>query len=1047
MAAHVVGIVLRIRAAWLILAVLPAVLGPAALHAQEEMDAAAKKLLAASGYYDRGFYKPAAQEFSEFLAQYPKHDQAVNARYGLAVCRYQLAEYAEAAKLLGELLKDKSFAKRDQALAVLGHCHIQLKQYEPALAALDEMAARHTDSPLYPGAANNRIQVLYLMGQKDRCLAAAQQFLAKFPDSGSAPAARYYQALALAGLDRPDEAAAALQKLLAEKANLPFEGEALLLWGQCLEKQDKLAEACELYKRLAKISPARGNYSLGLALYRMGKFAESAAALRPVASKADDPLQAPARLQLGRSLLADKKLTEARALLKDIAQKDSDRAAAANYALVQCDIAEKKYEPALALIDQLLQAKPADSLDLLRDRAFCLMQLEKYDAADPAYAAYRQAAATKTDPTRRDAASTADLAQALYHHAFCLHKLGKYEASNALCQQVPADSPLAASAGELTAENLFLLGKNDQAAQALARLAAGASTESQKLRYALRLGQCAYLDKKFDAAAAHLKTVADSKSAAEDPALREALFLLGDCLLQLDKPKDAAAVLERYGKIVKEPRDEAQYKLAVAQARAEDLDAAERTLQRLAKLTHESPWVQRGLLDHAQILYNRKQPRKAAPLLAALLTAKPAEDIHAQALYLQGWIDFDARSFDSAAAKFASLVGQFPKHPLAGDAQYQQALALKEAGKNEQAVALLEGYVKTFPGGAHAQNARQLIGASLAGMGKPEEAVKRLAVMAADRSAVSEQVLYQLAWAQRRTDQKDAAAATYRRMLTEYANGKMATAGRAELGDLLLSLEKHAEAAAVLEPLGGPAAKDVEPALALAARYRLGVCYARLDQHDKAAAAFLGFAEKSDDVELAPSALYQAAMSLARQGKFADAQKPLGTLLAKFPRHELTPAAQLKLGEVLAETGSYDQSSEAYQIYLQKFPKDKFVHLAQFGVGWSLENRKQYDQARTWYQKVVAAHNGPTAARAQFQIGETYVAQQEFEKAAAELLKVDIVYAYPEWSSRALLEAGTAFRQLKQLDQARQQWKLCVEKYKDRPEAALAKKYLDAIEK
>jgi len=1037
MAAHV-GLVLRISTVWL-LAALTA--GPTVLRAQEEMDAAGKKLLAASGYYDRGLYKPAAQEFAEFLAQYPKHAQATNARYGLAVCRYRLADYGQAAKLLGDLLKDKSFTKRDEALAVLAHCHIQLKQYEPALAALDEMASRHSDSPHFPAAANNRIQVLYFMGRKDRCLAAAQQFLAKFPDSGLAPAARYYEALALAGLDRHEEAAASLQKLLGEKANLPFEGEALLLWGQCLEKQNKLAEACELYKRLARISPSRGTYSLGLALYRMGKFADSAAALRPLASKSDDPLQAQARLQLGLSLLADKKTSDARALLKDIAAGDTARSAAAGYALAQCDIADSKYEPALAILDKLLQAKPANSIDLLRDRAFCLMKLEKYDPAAAAYDAYRQAAREQKDPP----VQPDDLAQALYHHAFCLHKLGKYEASNTLCQQVPADSALATSAGELTAENFFLLGKNDQAAQALARMAQSATSEPQKLRYALRLGQCAYLDKNFEQAVGHLKTVVESRQAAEDPALREALFLMGDCLLQLNKPEEAAKVLDRYCKLSKTPRDEALYKLAAAQARAEDFDDADKTLQRLAKLPADSPWVQRGLLDHAQILYNRKQAKKAAPVLAALLAAKPADDLHAQALYLQGWIDFDARSFDSAAAKFASLAGQFPKHALAGDARYQQALALKEAGKNEQAVALLEGYLKDFPQGAHAQNARQLIGASLAQMGKGDEAVKRLSAMAADRSSVSEQVLYQLAWAQRRTDQKDAAAATYRRMLTEYADGKMAIAARAELGDLLLALDKHAEAAAVLEQC--LAAKDVEPALALGARYRLGACYAKLDQHDKAAAAFLAFAEASDDAEMVPSALYQAAVCLAQCNKFADARKPLATLLAKYPRHELTPAAQLKLGEVLAETGNYEPSAEAYQAYLQKFPKDKFVHLAQFGLGWSLENRKQYDQARAWYQKVIAAHNGPTAARAQFQIGETYLAQQDFEKAAAELLKVDIVYAYPEWSSRALLEAGTAFRQLKQFDQARQQWTLCTTKYKDRPEAALARKYLDALAK
>ena len=94
---------------------------------------------------------------------------------------------------------------------------------------------------------------------------------------------------------------------------------------------------------------------------------------------------------------------------------------------------------------------------------------------------------------------------------------------------------------------------------------------------------------------------------------------------------------------------------------------------------------------------------------------------------------------------------------------------------------------------------------------------------------------------------------------------------------------------------------------------------------------------------------------------------------------------------------------------------------------------------------MIAGHNGETAARAQFQIGETYLAEQKFDQAIPALLAVDDVYAYPTWSARALLEAGRAFEQLKQIDQAKQQYTQLLAKYKDAPEAPMARDRLKAI--
>ena len=83
-------------------------------------------------------------------------------------------------------------------------------------------------------------------------------------------------------------------------------------------------------------------------------------------------------------------------------------------------------------------------------------------------------------------------------------------------------------------------------------------------------------------------------------------------------------------------------------------------------------------------------------------------------------------------------------------------------------------------------------------------------------------------------------------------------------------------------------------------------------------------------------------------------------------------------------------------------------------------------------------HQGPTAARAQFQIGECLFAENKFDDAARELIKVDILYAYPEWSAAALYEAGRCFEELSNPVDARRQFEKVVEHHQGTEWADLA---------
>ena len=94
---------------------------------------------------------------------------------------------------------------------------------------------------------------------------------------------------------------------------------------------------------------------------------------------------------------------------------------------------------------------------------------------------------------------------------------------------------------------------------------------------------------------------------------------------------------------------------------------------------------------------------------------------------------------------------------------------------------------------------------------------------------------------------------------------------------------------------------------------------------------------------------------------------------------------------------------------------------------------------------MVQRHKGVTAARAQFQIGECLFAQRKLDEAVRELLKVDILYAYPEWSAAALYEAGRCFEQMGKPVEARAQYKTVSAKYSGTRWAELATQRLAAV--
>jgi len=1009
----------------------------AAQEAAPKVDPGGKVLRAAGAHYAAGRYDMAADTYASFLKDYGKDPRATDALYGLGGCRYYLKQYAKAAEAMAAVAQVKGFKHHNDAMLVLGYCRLVLKDYAKAAATLRKLMAEAPKSPQAVRAGVNLIQALFFGDQPTECGAACEAYVKAYPDAPGRCIARYFQGQSLRKLGKNAEAVAALEELV-DRPNDPRRVGAMVLSAQCLRDLGRYDRAETMYRKMLEVAPPAqrpgGYYGLALVLYDAGKYTEAITQCKAVLAVKKCPYIPAARMQLALAQWEAGKIPDARATFTAVAKTDAARAIRAQYWLGRCDMADGKHAEARKALLALAKNKKTDSVMRERiafDAGMCSLSGGEFAQGAADFQAYR-----KAWPKGPRAVET------LYREAFCLHQLKKYAQSQALCEQVPKTppGPIAAAAAELSAENLLLAGKYGPAEKAFAALAAAAIAAkdgARALRFSVRRGQCAHLAEDHERAVAVLAPLAGDKKLAASAPLREAILQLGESQLALKQYRAAIKTIDRYLDVGKDHAARARCRLGIACLRAGKTDDAAKAFSKGMKGPDGSPWVVRSTFEYGHLAYEQGKMDKAASALGKVLAAKTATpDLAGGAAYLLAWIDYGNEKYLQAAERFAAMVKAYPKHPRASDAAYQQAVATKRAGRHAAALTLFQGYVKAYPAGDSSAEARYEVGKCLTALGKHAEAKAVLVALAGDRKTVSDGVLYDLAWAQRETKDPKAATATYRRLIEAYPDSALLTAARTELGSMLYLAKDYPAAAVLFEAV--IADKKAEPHLLQAARYQVGCCYEKTGDDVKTASAMSAFASAYPKHEHTASALYLAGVAQTNLKKYAQASKHFAAMVKGFAKHELVPNALIKLGQVQNNSQDFKQAEATFADYLGRFPKGQWAYLARFGTGWSLEGRKKYPESRKWYALVEKTHDGPTAARAKYQIGQTYFAEGNYKKAAAELISVDTVYDYPAWSSKALLEAGNVFRAAKDPEAAKSQYALCIKKYPKSKEAALA---------
>ncbi len=1053
-------------ALWLLVAALAAP-ALAAQRPEQGGDSATDDYNMAAWLYATGKYGLAAEEFRAFLQKHPKHEKVPEAKLTLARALLRTSKPQEAADLLESVGKEHdTFARRAEVLFELGRARAALGKSAEAADTFAALVKQDADHYLADWARDRRGGLLITLRQYDPAIETLAPLVEQYRTSpqadrnrrrrmeelqkvGDAVAAGFEPLLervhlnlgiAQAGAGKYAEAKETFEEVLALGAKGDHAAAARYHLAQTLYRLGEYAQAAEAYKDVAEGKDARAAdaaFERGLALYHAEKYEPAAEAFASCAKRFPDADRAGrAELYVGTCLYLAGKYDEAAKRLADRVKRNGGDAEAL-YWLGMTELKRGQAESARARFEQVVKAAPESPLaaDARLGQADALLAEGKEAEAAQAYQAFA-----------RKHGDHADLPRALYAAAAALNRSGDFKASETVVAaflKQAGDHALVPQVLFISGENRFLQKAYEAAGERYAQLLKDHEGAADAPAARLRLAWVRYFVEDYPDAIKHLQTLLKAKDVPGDTA-REARYLLGVCRFDQKKFDDAAEAFAAYLKDedAKAHRAEAALKRGLALARAEKTDDAVKALESFVKAHEKSPLLPRGRYELAELLREAGKPKEAAEHYKAVAEKHPDDDLAPYAWYGLGLARKAQDQLKEAADAFGRVPERYAKADLVPEALYQQGLALKQTKDYPGARKALAAMLEKAAQHELADAARLALGQVYQAEEAWAEAAKVFGTLrdGTKDKGLKEQAAYELAWSLQQAGQADPAQEAYAFLAKTFPKSTLAADAHFQRGERAYRDKNYDEAVDAYER----ALASADARLADKLLYRLGWCHWAKETWAEAAKLFDRLIKEHPESDLVPEGRLQAGEAYVKLGKPADAADRLKPLVEAAPKDfDGLADARYRLGEAQLVLGRAGQAVATLTALVQQHPSYPLLAEAQFLLGKALYEEKQYEQARQRFQQAAGMTQTETAAKAQFYLGETYLAEGQARDALKAYLRVVALWSgYTEWAAAAQFEAGKAYLQLDRKDDAREAFQTVTTQYADTKWAQSAKEQL-----
>ncbi|HEY2837823.1 MAG TPA: tetratricopeptide repeat protein [Pirellulales bacterium] len=768
----------------------------------------------AASLAERQQYIEAAALYGSLAKKFPKSKLIEPARLAMGRSQYLAGQPAQARETLGPVFQAGG-ESGVEAGHLIARCYLKERQPAEALAVVDKLTAQAGAGPWAVQLAVDRADALVESPDKvDEAIAAFAKIAREHPDDPLSHQALYMAAFSSLRQKQYEPALAYAADFIKRYPDDALRSDVQFV---SAESQLQLARYSDAARQLSELIAANPKHRdadqwkvrRGLALYLDKKYAETVAALEPIAEKlASKPLRAEALFLLGS---AQNELKQPGSAVRSLT------------ASLSADPHWKQADETLLALSLALQ----QSGDVPAARG----RLEQFAKLYP-----------KSRALDRAHFRLGELAYAMGDWPVAARE---YKLTLDLFPQSPV-APQAAYGlawTELSQQNF------PAAIKSLDALIAGGGPLAGKARYAR--GFARQQQKDYPAAIEDMQ--AFLKASPEKPEKSEAQYILAVCQAATGKATEAEATLRAL--LQEDPEyagaDKALYELAWALDSQDKKPAAAEVFTRLARGHATSPFAAEASYYVGELEYREQRFAEAAKAYHDAMQKGGKTDLGEKAAHKLGWAYYRQGEYDNARKTFDYQRSQFPQSQLVGDAEFMMAESYFKLGKYAEALAAYQ-QVKNPAGKDFAVLALLHAGQAAAQLKEWDRSLQLLQRGAKEfpQSDYLPEILYEEGWAKQQQGKLDEATALYE-SVTAKTDAEIAARARFMIGEICFEKKDHAGA---VKHFFKTAFGYGYPRWQAAAHFEAGRCFEVLNKTDQARKSYQEVVDKHPQSEQAEPA-------------------------------------------------------------------------------------------------------------------------------------------------------------------------------------------------
>jgi TolA-binding protein len=262
---------------------------------------------------------------------------------------------------------------------------------------------------------------------------------------------------------------------------------------------------------------------------------------------------------------------------------------------------------------------------------------------------------------------------------------------------------------------------------------------------------------------------------------------------------------------------------------------------------------------------------------------------------------------------------------------------------------------------------------------------------------------------------------------------------------------------------------------------RKGEMYFNTGKYEDAIAEYQKIIDKFPDTQTVGDAYFWLGWSYYKLNKLTQAEEYFQYMWENYPNHALADEAFFRYGFIQYEKKVYEEAIDVFDQLPEKYPKTTFLaessyylakcyqklnnlalakrnflyttqnfaksepaYRAHLELGKIYLNDREYSNALAHFKTVADERNDELGAEAQFNIGNVYFEQDDYEKAGLEYLRIKYQYeAYTQWAIEAEFMVARCYKKSDNWVEAKRIYQKIIERNRDNEYGERARKLLE----